>query len=168
MTLRANVFGRSCDNVVTRGRLKQVGINPAVIYAFEQTGLLVTEENQNRIPEKDLAEWYAAIDEYEARNDDDDESLLLEPDVAVSYNETPMDDMTPNEMRGMAINPIFTGLGPYPRIVSDEDWVENCKRLLQEDGAEQFLVNLLYVLREVLGTEEDFDDEDDLDDEWPA
>ena len=40
--------------------------------------------------------------------------------------------------------------------------------LLQEDGAEQFLVNLLYVLREVLGTEVEFDDDDDDDpDEAP-
>ena len=88
--------------------------------------------------------------------------------MAISYEQTAMNEMTPDEIRGMLINPIFTGLGPYPSVVSDEDWVENCKRLLQEDGAEQFLVNLLYVLREVFGTEEDFDDEDDdPDDGWP-
>ena len=46
--------------------LKEVGI--ADDYAFEKTGLLVTEENQHLLPEKDLAEWEAAIDEYEARH----------------------------------------------------------------------------------------------------
>ena len=47
--------------------MKKAGLHPALIYAFEKTGLLVTEENQHLLPEKDLAEWEAAIDEYEAR-----------------------------------------------------------------------------------------------------
>ncbi|MHB8898102.1 MAG: hypothetical protein ACYC6Y_05095 [Thermoguttaceae bacterium] len=38
-----------------------------MIYAFEKTGLLVTEQNEHLLSEKDLAEWEAAIDEYEAR-----------------------------------------------------------------------------------------------------
>ena len=46
--------------------MKQAGIHPAVIFAFEKTGLLVTAENQSLLPDKDLAEWAAAIDEYEA------------------------------------------------------------------------------------------------------
>ena len=46
--------------------MKKAGLDPAIIYAFEKTGLLVTEENQHLLPEKDLAEWEAAIDEYEA------------------------------------------------------------------------------------------------------
>ena len=46
--------------------MKKAGLDPALIYAFEKTGLLVTEENQHLLPEKDLAEWEAAIDEYEA------------------------------------------------------------------------------------------------------
>ena len=46
--------------------MKKAGLHPALIYAFEKTGLLVTEENQHLLPEKDLAEWEAAIDEYEA------------------------------------------------------------------------------------------------------
>lgn len=47
--------------------MKQAGMPPAIIYAFEQTGLLVTEENQNQIPDVDLARWEAAIEEYESR-----------------------------------------------------------------------------------------------------
>jgi hypothetical protein len=48
--------------------MKAAGIDPALIYAFEKTGLLVTEQNQRLIPEKDLAEWDAAIEEYEAKH----------------------------------------------------------------------------------------------------
>jgi hypothetical protein len=48
--------------------MKRAGLDPAIIYAFEKTGLLVTEQNQHLIPEKDLAEWDAAIREYEAKH----------------------------------------------------------------------------------------------------
>lgn len=47
--------------------MKQAGINPAFIYAYEKTGgLLVTEQNEHLLSDADLDEWQAAIDEYEA------------------------------------------------------------------------------------------------------
>jgi hypothetical protein len=49
--------------------MKAADLDPAFIYAFEKTGgLLVTEQNQHLIPEKDLNEWDAAIREYEAKH----------------------------------------------------------------------------------------------------
>ena len=48
--------------------MKAAGIDPAFIYAFEKTGLLVSEENQDLIPEKDLEEWRAAIEEYSRKH----------------------------------------------------------------------------------------------------
>ena len=48
--------------------MKAAGLDPAFIYAFEKTGLLVTEQNQHLILEKDLAEWGAAIEEYERKH----------------------------------------------------------------------------------------------------
>jgi hypothetical protein len=48
--------------------VRAAGLDPAFIYAFEKTGLLVTEQNQHLIPESDLAEWGAAIEEYEAKH----------------------------------------------------------------------------------------------------
>ena len=44
-----------------------VGIDPALIYAATKTGLLVTEENRDKIPEQALEEWEAALKEYEER-----------------------------------------------------------------------------------------------------
>ena len=44
--------------------------------------------------------------------------------------------------------PIYAGVGPFPRLVEDAAWVRACAKLIQEEGAEQFLVNLLHVLRE--------------------
>jgi hypothetical protein len=49
--------------------MRRAGLNPALIHAFEQTGLLVTEDNQHLIPEKHLRAWQAAIAEYNAQHD---------------------------------------------------------------------------------------------------
>lgn len=48
--------------------MKKAGIDPALIYAFEKTGRLVSEQNQHLLPERDLDEWQAAIEEYEAKH----------------------------------------------------------------------------------------------------
>jgi len=41
------------------------GIRPEIIYAHRKTGgLIVTEENQEKLSAEDIAEWEAAIDEY--------------------------------------------------------------------------------------------------------
>src|SRR5262245_18667880 len=48
--------------------MKEAGIDPAVIYAYEQTGRLVTEDNQHLLSQADLAEWDAAIEEYQAKH----------------------------------------------------------------------------------------------------
>jgi hypothetical protein len=48
--------------------MKAAGLDPAYIYAFEKTGLLVTEQNRHLIPEKDLDDWEAAVREYEAKH----------------------------------------------------------------------------------------------------
>jgi hypothetical protein len=47
--------------------MRAAGLDPAFIHAFERTGLLVTEQNQHLIPQEDLAEWDAAVEEYEAK-----------------------------------------------------------------------------------------------------
>ena len=47
--------------------MRAAGLDPGYIYAFEKTGLLVTEQNQHLIPETDLAEWGAAVEEYERK-----------------------------------------------------------------------------------------------------
>jgi hypothetical protein len=52
--------------------MKQAGIDPAVIYAFEKTGLLVTEANEHLISDKDRAEWDAAVLEHRGKHEDGD------------------------------------------------------------------------------------------------
>ena len=41
------------------------GIDPRLIYASRKTGLLVTEENLDKLPAEALEEWNAALDEYD-------------------------------------------------------------------------------------------------------
>jgi hypothetical protein len=47
--------------------MKRAGLDPAFIHAFEQTGLLVSEDNRHLIPEPDLQEWEAAVADYRRR-----------------------------------------------------------------------------------------------------
>jgi len=57
-------------------------------------------------------------------------------------------DFTPAEVRGMICNPIYAGLGPFPQMVSDEEWIAAAAMFIKKEGTEQFLVNLLHVLRD--------------------
>jgi len=45
--------------------MAETGVEPARIYAYRKTGLIVTEENLRLLSEQDLAEWKSAIQEYE-------------------------------------------------------------------------------------------------------
>jgi hypothetical protein len=70
------------------------------------------------------------------------------PKVTVKFARAgKMEDLTPAEMKSIFCNPIYAGLGPYPSLITDEVWVNAAARMIEEDGPEQFLVNLLYVLR---------------------
>jgi hypothetical protein len=48
--------------------MKEAGIDPAIIYAYEKTGRLVTEDNQHLLSDADMEEWDAALEEYDAKH----------------------------------------------------------------------------------------------------
>jgi hypothetical protein len=48
---------------VVRG-MAAVGVDPAIIYAFRKTGLIVTEDNLGQMPPEAVEEWMAAMDDY--------------------------------------------------------------------------------------------------------
>lgn len=73
---------------------------------------------------------------------------LPEPNVVVAKSGTPPEQLSPEAIKGILVNPIYTGLGPFPRLVEDAAWVRACVKLIEEEGTERFLVNLLFVLRE--------------------
>jgi hypothetical protein len=72
-------------------------------------------------------------------------------------------EMTVEKMRSLMCNPIYAGVGSFPAIVDDETWVRAAAQMIKKEGSEQFLVNMLYVLRQSLGTGigESKDHEDD-------
>ena len=80
---------------------------------------------------------------------------LPKPNVVAAKSGTPPHEMTPEAVKGLLLNPIYAGVGPFPAIVEDNQWVHACEKMIEEDGAEQFLVNLLYVLRECFGDDDD-------------
>jgi hypothetical protein len=47
--------------------MKKAGMDPTIIYAFEKTGLIVTEANEHLISDKDRAEWEAAVREHRTK-----------------------------------------------------------------------------------------------------
>ena len=51
--------------------MKQARLDPAIIYAFEKTGLLVTGANEHLISDVDRAEWEAAVREYRLKQSDE-------------------------------------------------------------------------------------------------
>lgn len=71
----------------------------------------------------------------------------LKPKASWPDLNTPPDDWSIAEMRGVALNPVVTGIGTHPRSVSDEDWVASCEREIEASGLAQFLTDLLHVLR---------------------
>lgn len=48
----------------TADAMRAAGISPALIYAYEETGLIVTQDNRNLIPDVELREFDAKVREY--------------------------------------------------------------------------------------------------------
>ncbi|MCL5999208.1 MAG: SEC-C domain-containing protein [Chloroflexi bacterium] len=47
--------------------MKKAGVDPALIYAFEKTGFVLNDQSENKLPDTEIAEWEAAISEYEKK-----------------------------------------------------------------------------------------------------
>jgi hypothetical protein len=48
----------------TADAMRAAGVSPALIYAYEETGLIVTQENRRLIPDVELREFDAKVREY--------------------------------------------------------------------------------------------------------
>jgi hypothetical protein len=70
----------------------------------------------------------------------------------------------PETVRGIICNPLYAGIAPYNGAVEDVMWVRAAAKAIAEDGAEQFLVNLLTILRMWSEAAEDYEEEDEGDD----
>jgi hypothetical protein len=49
------------------GAMNKAGFDPAVIYAYKKTGLLVTEKRKRLLSRAEMKEWKEAINEYHVK-----------------------------------------------------------------------------------------------------
>jgi hypothetical protein len=76
----------------------------------------------------------------------DDANRTPLPARTVKYI-TNAEELSEAAVEGMVSNPVYVGVPPYRRVVSDEAWIQAATTLIEKKGAEQFLVNMLYMLR---------------------
>ena len=55
---------------------------------------------------------------------------------------------TQEQVRGVISNPCYAGIGPYRPLVPEEAWIHTAASTIANEGAEQFLVNMLEMLRQ--------------------
>ena len=80
-----------------------------------------------------------------------DQKPLPKPNVDLTTGED--GEMTAEKVRAMFCNPLYAGItANFPKLVDDETWIRAAAQAIREHGPEQWLVNMLYVLRETLGT----------------
>jgi hypothetical protein len=50
---------------------------------------------------------------------------------------------TPDDVRRVLVNPIYAGIGSFPKVVEREDWIQAATRMINEIGARKFLEAML-------------------------
>ncbi len=83
------------------------------------------------------------------QGDDDSNKPLPKPNAKMKMSGSSM-TFTEEEVRGLIANPVYAGIGPFPQLVTDEQWIRAAAKAVRADGPEQFLVNMLHVLRQSL------------------
>ncbi len=74
------------------------------------------------------------------------------PKPTVNFVESGHEPSSEEDVRGILSNPIYCGIGPFPKMVEDEKYVSAAVKSIEEDGAEQFVVNMLYLMRKSFDT----------------
>lgn len=52
------------------------------------------------------------------------------------------------DVRNVITNPIYVGIGPFPQVVPDDQWIAAISRLIKERGAASVMKEVLRNLRE--------------------
>jgi len=69
------------------------------------------------------------------------------PDVAYPGDPDWQAELNEPMIDGVLCNPVYTGIGPFPKIVNDQMWIAAGVQLVKEKGLRQYLVNVLYQLK---------------------
>jgi hypothetical protein len=76
-----------------------------------------------------------------------EQNALELPTPTVIERGKPGGPWTEADVREIVCNPVYAGITPYPPTVSDKTWVAAAVNNIQQEGAAQFLVNMLTALR---------------------
>ena len=94
--------------------MKKAGVDPALIFAYEKTGLILSDHNVNKMPDVDIAEWEAAISEYEKKTGQKaTQRRLSEHDFESLMQNGPKQSPPPAE---------FVERLPFPPPFTKESW----------------------------------------------
>ncbi|MBL9080895.1 MAG: SEC-C domain-containing protein [Planctomycetales bacterium] len=106
--------------------MKKSGVDPALIHAYEKTGLIVSDQNYRKIPDVDLREWDAAIEEFAGRTGSvADRRRLNETDLAAILKNGPRGKLKLDEAKQDLENDLhgaFVSQLPFPPPFKKEDW----------------------------------------------
>ncbi|HTP29495.1 MAG TPA: SEC-C domain-containing protein [Anaeromyxobacteraceae bacterium] len=121
---------------------RTVGIRKELVYAINETGIILTSENRDLFPDDAVQEFEHAVQEYRVLfgDEESDESPAL-PEATAFPNET-----VDAEVRRVLCNPLHALRG----VMRDVTWIGTAKLLIEREGPDQFFVNMLHVLREEL------------------
>ncbi|MDH5508196.1 MAG: hypothetical protein OEZ02_13320 [Anaerolineae bacterium] len=60
--------------------------------------------------------------------------------------EDPQEDFSEENLANMVANPVFAGIGPFPRAVEDSRWIEDAATMIEEEGGPAFVARVCKVL----------------------
>lgn len=63
-------------------------------------------------------------------------------------------EWTEDDVKSILDNPIYTGMGPFPRMITDDLYVTSALKSIKVRGAEEYLRSMLKCLKDSLGTNE--------------
>ncbi len=126
--------------------MKQDGVAPQFIYAFEKTGILVTEFNYDTASSEQLAEWQAAVEEYELRHGNWDSDQRFPIGAITMYGP----DKNYTTMIVAAVIPQTGGAPLYRRWVGNQVAIdERVKRAMTEFFRDHGVRSVIHVRENV-------------------
>jgi hypothetical protein len=105
--------------------MKKAGVDPALIYAFEKTGLVLNDQNGDKVPDTDISEWDEAIAEYEQKTGHRATRRRL--------NNQDFAGVLQNGPREAALPAQFVERLPFPPPFTKETWGQRRLREIVED-----------------------------------
>jgi len=71
----------------------------------------------------------------------------IKPNIKVNTlgysNATPPSELDEKTVHGILSNIVYVGIGYYEQVIDEEIWIKTAKILLQKDGIDQFLANII-------------------------